>query len=280
MADSPDPEGCPPGFTPPARCGRCGYATAGLPGTTCPECAFDLTKVPYLRFADRAWLRTIVFGTKLISFGAVGLLATNFGAVGVLRAVVKSIGIDTFSDKIVARVLLATFLACGAIGAWLLSTPDPALEVGDDARLRRRTFERMGIAAALLLGAARVGCEGLVPPAACAVMTVAAMGFGLFIVVGLNALVLELLARSESAPKEEVESKPYSASWVIWMIALFVLIGLWSAGAGVATVAIKVERVMLGIGAIATGLALLKLVKSSKAIHEELGKASADADVL
>ncbi len=272
-----------PGSALPERCARCGYATVGLVGTTCPECAFDLTQTPFLRYADRAWLRSIVVGTELIGVGAVGMLITNFGGKTILKVIARTLGMPFLNDPLVVRGFLAAFLLCCGVGAWLLSTPDPALIVLDDARHRRRSIERAGIAAALVIGAARIACEGLLPPPVCAWMTVVAMGFGLYLAVRLKSTVRELLDRTEAHVSEKPAREPKakkgadSTSWVIWVIVAIVLLGVWSASGGVATAAIKIERTLLGLGVIITGLALLELVKGTKAIHAELERAAGAA---
>lgn len=264
----------------PARCARCGYATAGLVGTTCPECAFDLTTTPFLRYADRAWLRALVVGTELISVGAIGLLITNFGGKTILKVIARTLGMPFLNDPLALRAFLGLFLLSCGVGAWLLSTPDPALAALDDERQRRRSLERTGIAATLVVGAARIACEGLLPPPVCAVMTVVAMAFGLYLVVSLKSAVRELLSRAEAHASEKPAKEPTSkksgdsTSWVVWLIVAIVLLGLWSASGGVTTAALKIERTMLGIGTIVTAFALLELVKGTKAIHAELAKAA------
>jgi hypothetical protein len=284
--EEPMTERAAPGASIPARCVRCGYATAGLVGTTCPECAFDLTTTPFLRYADRAWLRAIVVGTELISVGALGLLITNFGGKTILKVIARTLGMPFLNDPLALRGFLALFLLSCGVGAWLLSAPDPALAALDDERQRRRSLERAGIAATLVVGAARIACEGLLPPPVCAVMTVVAMSFGLYLAVSLKSTVRELLSRAEAKEAEESATQPTlpkvkkgadSTSWVIWVIVAIVLIGVWSASGGVATAAIKIERTLLGLGTIITGFALLELVKGAKAIHAELAKAAPEA---
>ena len=139
----------------PLHCGRCGYATEGLHGNTCPECGFDLTRTPFLRWADRGWLRTIVVGSELVQIGSISALVFKFGGSTIL-GIVSKIGVSLpIGPKVLASFLTMGSLAAAAIGAWLLAAPDPSLHAEADGRFSRRTIYRGGIVVALVLVAIR-----------------------------------------------------------------------------------------------------------------------------
>lgn len=257
----------------PTRCGRCGYVARGLAGTTCPECAFDLTKVAYLRYADRGWLRTIVFGTNLIRVGAVGLLVTMVGGARWAARTLRSVGIDWLADQVLSRSLLVLFLSSAIVGAWMLSTPDPTYQLEDEGRGAKRSIERLGIGAAATLGAIRIFGDGVLPPMANALLTCAAMACGLLMVIRMASLVRDLLSRSESALADDAEKPSDSWGWMKWVIAGALLIGLMSLRSGATTAALAMERLALSVGVLLAAFSLLNLLKGTKAIGSELERA-------
>jgi hypothetical protein len=259
----------------PARCGRCGYATVGLRGTTCPECAFDLTRIPYLRFADRLWLAALVRGTTLVWIGAIGLMVMAFGGRNGFRTMLRLVGIDV-SSRVVGQVGVVLFLALALLGAWLLSRPDPALETGDPERHRRQQRMQMGIGAVGLLVFIRVIGDPSLHPILATALTISAITLGLFILSGLHGVVIELLRRSEHAEAKHLAEKPgaRSRSWIGFMLLAIVIFGALSArGAGAATVASRIEQITSSIGVIALAFVCLHLVSGSKAIARELEQA-------
>lgn len=274
-ASAPSESAVPPVRAMPARCGRCGYATKGLSGTTCPECAFDLTRIPYLRFADRLWLAALVRGNTLVWIGAIGLIVMAFGGRNWLRTMLKIGGVG-ISARTVGQIGIVVFLTTALLGAWFLSRPDPALETGDPERHRRQQRMQMGIGATGLLVLIRVVGDGALHPILATTLTVSAIMLSLFILSGLHGVVIELLKRSEHAEAKHLEEKPgaRSRSWIWFILLAIVLIGAFNArGGGVATVASRIEQVTASIGVIALAFVCLHLVRGSKAIARELEQA-------
>ncbi len=259
----------------PARCGRCGYATAGLRGTTCPECAFDLTRNPYLRFADPLWLAGLVRGMTMVWIGAIGLFVMAFGGREWIRTMIRLVNIDVPS-RVIGQVGVVLFLAFALLGAWFLSRPDPALEIGDPERHRRQQRMQMGIGAVALLVFVRVIGDASFHPVLSMVLTVSAVMLGLFLLSGLHGVVIELLRRSEHAEAKHLEQKPgaNSRSWIIFLVVVIIGVGVWSApGPGVVTIAASTERITRSIGVVALAFVCLHLVSGRKAIARELEQA-------
>lgn len=256
----------------PQRCGRCGYVTAGLGGTTCPECGFDLTKSAYLRFADRTWLRTIVVGIHLIHIGAMGLLVAHFGGREMVRTVCKVMDLPVPSERVVGRVMLVLFLALAAVGAWMLTASDPSFDDADEERMRHRKLGRLGIASAVVLAVTRIFCDGWLGPIACSLLTFGAMACGIAIIASTRGLVRSLVRRSETATAEALAPAKKATAWIPWVLGAVVVVSLLSMRAGLAGVAAKLESLALGIGIVVTAFILLKLLEGTKAIRDELEK--------
>jgi hypothetical protein len=258
-----------------ARCGRCGYSTAGLTGTQCPECAFDLTKSAYLRYTDRGWLTTIVRGTHLIRVGATGTLVLCLGGAKMVLSTVQFVGLSNLSERLVYRVLLIGFLASCAIGAWMLTVTDPTFGDPDAAWGRHRLLGRVGILTAASLALARALCEGILSPIACSALTIGALLSVFAVLRPISDLVRSLIRRSESATPEDLEEKGAlnARSLLRWTVAGVILILLVTRRIGLATLAARLESLALGIGFILSAIAFLKLLRGTRAIREELAKA-------
>ena len=257
----------------PDRCGRCGYVTKGLQGTTCPECAFDLTRSAYLRFADRGWLRTIVLGTHLLRVGGIGLIAVMFGGRTAIRATLDVLDLPAPSDRMIGRIMMLVFLAVSVTGAWLFTSDDPTFAGLDDERSRRGLAARIGIGLAALFAAARIVLDAVAPPLVNAGLIVVTILCLVQVTTALNGVVRSLLLRSEATSAEDLEETGKSQRSSGWIIGAVALVALLSIRGGLAGLPSKVEGVGLGVGVLIIGFAFVRLVKSSRAIRQELERA-------
>lgn len=266
-------------------CGRCGYTTRGLNDSRCPECGFDLAVVPYLRVADRDWLRRVVLGINLVRYGSIAALVLLFGR-GTVRGLLDSFGVGALVDPRVVTSL-STYLAVisAAVGAFLLSLPDPAFDDPDEARRRRRMRFQIQLGAVLLLILARqalaspalVGATPTWWPLLLAACSVCAVFVTVAVIRGLGDFVRELVQRSEIATEKDLKGTRTSAAWLVPVVIVFVVIGLVSFRRGAAGMAKVVEGGVIGIGLIGTMIALLLLSRATKAIESEYAKASPSA---
>ncbi|MDZ4755491.1 MAG: hypothetical protein SGJ11_13470, partial [Phycisphaerae bacterium] len=258
----------------PLACGRCGYRTQGLPTMTCPECGFDLAKTPYLRWADRGWLRMIVTGTTLVHVGAIGALAMWFGG-RYLLAAVQSMGIPLpGSSRVLKQLIVLGFCITAALGAWMMAAPDPNL-AGNESKESRRLIYRILIATTVVLIALRAGLAHLLEPISAAVTSVAALVIGLYVVRGLGDFVRDLLTRAESGVPADATKAGRAPNWIYWVLGITAGLALLRYQGGAAAIAGKIEGSVLFFGFIGVTIALLSLVKASRAIKGELAKATA-----
>ncbi len=245
----------------------------GLPTTTCPECGFDLTRMPFLRWADRGWLRTIVLGGTLIRIGAMGAVVSRLFGADVLTWVVSH-GIPMpLHPKVLAHTIAVGFLVVAAVGAWMLATPDPLL-IGDEARERRRTLYRSAVAILLGVAALRAGVGHLMPPVAATSLTFVGVGFTIYVLRGLTDITSQLLSRCETATPDERASSASGGRLIGWiLIGVPITLAFWFFQRGLTRFAQAAEATALLFGTVVVAFVLLARMKSARPVREELAKA-------
>jgi ribosomal protein L37E len=250
----------------PERCGRCGYATTGMSGIICPECGFDVTKTTHLRVADRDWLANVVRGMWLTRVGATVALVANFSGPFFRAVVPAALG----SPRGVSRIVTFAALGAAALGALLISLPDPSFEDPSESRRRRRLVFQVGLVggAMLLLGRAILG--PYVSPIVGAGMSVVALLVMVGVVRGIGGFAREIVARAEGVTEAEIKKTGAGAGWLYPVIAILVILQLLGWSRGQIVVAQRIETSVLGIGIIGIAFAMLSLSKASAAIKREL----------
>lgn len=215
----------------------------------------------------------IVVGTTLVRVGAIGAIVTVFIGNGIVDWT-KSLGLPLpWPSRRIAVVTRFVLLACAAGGAWLMAAPDPSL--GDELApgAKRRKLFRAGIALAMALAAGRVVLGPWLPPLGAAAMSVAALLCTLQSVRGLGDVVRDLVARSETGDPDAAADAGRGGTWVYWAMGAVGLFGLLGSRRGPAAAALTIETSVIGIGVVGAGFALYSLVKSSRAIRDELARA-------
>ncbi|MBL9150379.1 MAG: hypothetical protein JNM94_16965 [Phycisphaerae bacterium] len=250
----------------PERCGRCGYATTGMSGIVCPECGFDVTKTTYLRVADREWLANIVRGMWMTRAGALVALVASIAGPSFRRMVPAWLELPgNFS-----RFVVLTGLGVAAIGAFLLSLPDPSFEDPSEARRRRRLLFQAGLVVGGVLLVARGLVGPYVPPLAGAAISVVAFLILVGVVRGIGGIAREIVARAEGVTEDEIKKTGAGAGWLYWVLGVLVLMQLFGWSRGQLVVAQRIETSVIGIGILGIAFAMLSLSKASAAIKREL----------
>jgi hypothetical protein len=172
-------------------CGRCGYDARGVASPSCPECGFDLARVPLLRFADRGWLDRVVLGMELAWHGAtavgvVGLVASF--ARPVLVSLGSLVGVDGGTTGRILTLAAGTALV---LGVWLVVSPDP------DRDEEREVLPVIGMSerAAIRIGIAIVGGLGITVLFGRGLLPEWAVGAAAITMIALTAIVVERTGR-------------------------------------------------------------------------------------
>ncbi len=120
------------------NCVRCGYNVRGLLGSgRCPECGAAVSvslRGALLRFSDPAWIGKLYLGVRLIFWGIIISIVSTVA--GIFLAWLRGVGA-------IEWYLLAGLFSYGvvAMGAWMLTQPDPSGK-GEDQYGKARKIAR------------------------------------------------------------------------------------------------------------------------------------------
>ncbi|HEX8521994.1 MAG TPA: hypothetical protein VF669_07035 [Tepidisphaeraceae bacterium] len=169
-------------------CRRCGYNLRELGrSSNCPECGVAVAQSirgDWLRFADPAWLRLLTYGLLILCAGSststLVRLFSNF--------LVGSLGSP------LARVIAMVGTLLSIVGAWLVTTRDPA-SLREDAPISLRGIIRYALAvrlAGVVLHMAKVG--GTLPATPTVLFLIVSQAVAVIAAVGI-ALEFEYIGR-------------------------------------------------------------------------------------
>ncbi len=178
-------------------CRRCGYELRGLAASAnCPECSWPVSASlagDSLRYADPAYLRSLVRGIKLLQAAILISVVVGLGSalMPMLSGYVPGLSVGALTIVMTTVAMLASI--AGAVGWWLFSSPDQSRRSTDRGQLPRRLIRAsvvIGMVASilqviLLLANGGVALVPLAPtggagPAAMGVLGLFTMLIGLF----------------------------------------------------------------------------------------------------
>lgn len=131
-------------------CHRCAYNLRGLTREgRCPECGAPVRvslQGDLLRFADPAWLKRLLRGTRMGAYALMGMGVTSVGASLIRLLFGDFMGWSQWEHVTIAGDLIMFVLGYGFLlfGLWLIATPNP-VTVAEEGSLSARRILRLTV---------------------------------------------------------------------------------------------------------------------------------------
>jgi ribosomal protein L37E len=203
-------------------CGRCGYDARGVASPTCPECGFELARIPLLRYADRGWLDRVVLGMHLAWYGAVAV-----GVVGIVASFLRPTLLAPLGSLFgVGSGTMGRILMCAAgtglvFGTWLVVSPDPdrdeEREILPAIGISERAAIRIGICIVGVLGMTVLFGRGALPEWVVGASSIVMLALSALVVVRTGRIVRGFVERSEAKQGIDLASIGRIDNWVGWV---------------------------------------------------------------